>query len=195
MALTFYTSVANELKLKVTKFQGLILTFPEVTGALHPDQVNVWLYFINNMFPTSEYKGKVFDQPISSNLLTKLDFNSYNPYFHGQTLWKDKIISFLIFGAQSVLIGLQNNLMAIQFPVDINLSIYTFIQTLQFTEWAINQISYDKMRLHLILYSIAHCKLSKTILGFISGLINLNYTFHMPFKVSPKAKPIINGAS
>ena len=40
-----------------------------------------------------------------------------------------------------------------------------------------------------------HCKLSKTTLDFISGLINLNYTFNMPFKVSPKAKSkaIING--
>ena len=51
------------------------------------------------------------------------------------------------------------------------------------------------MRLDLILYSTAHCKLSKTILGFGSGLINLNYTFHMPFKVSPKVKSIINKAS
>ena len=51
------------------------------------------------------------------------------------------------------------------------------------------------MRLDLVLYSIAHCKLSKTVLGFGSGLINLNYTFHMRFKVSPKAKSIINGAS
>ena len=51
------------------------------------------------------------------------------------------------------------------------------------------------MRLDLILYSTAHCKLSKTILGFGSGLINLNYTFHMPFKVSPKVKSIINEAS
>ena len=40
---------------------------------------------------------------------------------------------------------------------------------------------------------IFHWKLSKTTLDFISGLINLDYTFNMPFKVRPKAKAIING--
>ena len=38
-----------------------------------------------------------------------------------------------------------------------------------------------------------HCKLAKTTLDFIKGLINLNYTFNMSFKVSPKARVIIDG--
>ena len=46
---------------------------------------------------------------------------------------------------------------------------------------------------HPILYFIASC-LSYTRL-YIRGLINLNYTFNMFFKVNPKAKTIINGAS
>ena len=49
------------------------------------------------------------------------------------------------------------------------------------------------MSLILIKYSIAHRKLSKTTLDFFSRLINLNYTFNMPFKISPKGKTIING--
>ena len=40
-----------------------------------------------------------------------------------------------------------------------------------------------------ILYSIANCR-NCTIL-YIRGLINLNYTFNMPFKVSLKVKAII----
>ena len=145
------------------------------------NKVNVWLHFSNTMFSTSINIENVFDQPIFWNLLTKLDFNSNNPYFHGQTLWKDKIISVLIFGAQSVLIGLQSSLMAIQFPFSISLSIYTSIYTLKFTEWVVNQRSYGKMRLNLFFYSIAHRKLSKTTLGFISRLINLNYTFYLNY--------------
>ena len=145
------------------------------------NRVNVWLHFSNKMFFTSINIENIFDQPIFWNLLTKLDFNSNNPYFHGQTLWKDKIISVLIFGAQSVLIGLQSILMAIQFPFSISLSIYTSIYTLKFTEWVIHQISHDKMRLTLFFYSIAHGKLSKTTLGFISRLINLNYTFYLNY--------------
>ena len=145
------------------------------------NRVNVSLHFSNKMFSTSINIENVFDQPIFWNLLTKLDFNSNNPYFHGQTLWKDKIISVLIFGAQSVLIGLQSILMAIQFPFSISLSIYTSIYILKFTEWVIHQISHDKMRLTLFFYSIAHGKLSKTTLGFISRLINLNYTFYLNY--------------
>ena len=34
---------------------------------------------------------------------------------------------------------------------------------------------------------IYYCKLSKTILGFISELIHLNYSFNIPFKISLKA--------
>ena len=64
------------------------------------------------MFSDSMHKGKIFEQPISWNLLNKLDFNFYKPYFHGQTLWKDQI-SVLIFVAQSVLISFQGNRMAI----------------------------------------------------------------------------------
>ena len=41
--------------------------------------------------------------------------------------------------------------------------------------------------------SIFYFKLSKTTLDFISGPINLNYTFNMSFKVSSKVKAIING--
>ena len=86
-----------------------------------------------------------------------------------------------MFGAQSWLIGLQSILMAIQFPFSISLSIYTSIYTLKFTQWVINQISYDKMRLNLFFYSIAHGKLSKTTVGFTSRLINLNYTFYLNY--------------
>ena len=145
------------------------------------NRVNVWLHFSSQMFSTSINIENFFDQPIFWNLLTKLDFNSNSLYFHGQTLWKDKMIFVLIFGAQSWLIGLQSILMAIQFPFSISLSIYTSIYTLKFTEWVINQISYGKMRLNLFFYSIAHGKLSKTTLGFISRLINLNYTFYLNY--------------
>ena len=34
MALKFYTSVAEELKINIRKFWGLILTFVEVTGGI-----------------------------------------------------------------------------------------------------------------------------------------------------------------
>ena len=44
---------------------------------------------------------------------------------------------------------------------------------------------------HPILHCIASC-LNYTRVH-IRGLINLNYTFDMTFKVSPKAKTIING--
>ena len=86
-----------------------------------------------------------------------------------------------MFGAQSWLIGLQSILMAIQFPFSISLSIYISIYTLNLTQWEINQISYNKMRLNLFFYSVAHGKLSKTTLGFISRLINLNYTFYLNY--------------
>ena len=42
-----------------------------------------------------------------------------------------------------------------------------------------------------ILYSIASCL--NYIRLYISGLINLNYNFNVPIKVSPKAKVTING--
>ena len=40
---------------------------------------------------------------------------------------------------------------------------------------------------------IFHCKLFKTTLNFIIGLININYNFSISFKFSPKPKAIING--
>ena len=42
-------------------------------------------------------------------------------------------------------------------------------------------------------YFIFYCNLSKTTIDFVTRLINLNYTFNMPFQVIPKAKAIING--
>ena len=73
-----------------------------------------------------------------------------------------------------------------KFSFGINLSIFHNFN---------HQISYfpgveNKMRLIGILYSITSC-LNYTKL-YIRGLIHLNYIFNIPFKVSPKAKAIIN---
>ena len=47
----------------------------------------------------------------------------------------------------------------------------------------------DESHAHFIL----HYKLSEATLDFISGIINLKYTFYSPFKLSREAKAIING--
>ena len=68
---------------------------------------------------------------------------------------------------------------------------YTLINPTILSNLIRNDLSPISFESHL--HFIFYCNMSKTVLDFISGLINLNYTFNTPFKVSPKAKLITNG--
>ena len=70
---------------------------------------------------------------------------------------------------------------------------------MQYTEWATHQIFcvpdvQNKKSLNPIIY-FTYCKLSKITLDFISELINLKYTFNIPFKITLKTIIIMGTSS
>ena len=130
-----------------------------------------------------------------SNLI-KLNTSKFLSLFHNQNLWKDTIILVLITGEKSLLIDLQGVLMAtwvsiwykfINFPHPL----ITVFRRIGNSPNILFPRSREQDESHPMLYSTASY-LNYTRL-YIRGLINLNYTFNMPFKVNPKAKAIING--
>ena len=71
----------------------------------------------------------------------------------------------------------------------LNLFIFLFPCTLQYTKWAMHQIfcvpdAKNKKSLNPILYFIA--SFLKLLWDFISELINLKYAFNIPFKITFK---------
>ena len=74
----------------------------------------------------------------------------------------------------------------LHFPLPLNTAILTMCNSPNI----LCPTSREQNKSHL--HFIFHWRLSKTTLDFLNGLINLHCTFKTPFKVSPKAKTIIN---
>ena len=65
---------------------------------------------------------------------------------------------------------------------------FSLLLTLQYKEWATQPVFCipDMEQVESHLHFMFYCKLSKVTLDYISELINLNYSFNLPFKFSLK---------
>ena len=82
MAMEFYTTVAKRLKLKVTKFLGLIPTFAEVTGKeLAGGGLFAPLPLILNRVKTKLHLVYKYHKDLLSTLLKRSKQNYFKQYF------------------------------------------------------------------------------------------------------------------
>ena len=129
----------------------------------------------------------LFTSPFNLILLNTTKFSNL---LHGQTSLKDTIFSVLNSAVKLLLISLSNAHMDIyllsgtNFPIHFSLSLKDAMHRMGN---ALNILrpkckEQEESYTHFIFY----CKLSKTTLKFMSELINLNYSFNIPFKISLK---------
>lgn len=116
-----------------------------------------------------------------------LDTTNYSNSLHGQTFLKDTIFSVLRTGLKH-LIGLRNVLMDIYF-LSMNFLIIFSLYLNPAMHRIGNSPSISSLRCkekESTSYFVFYSKLSNTKLGFMTELMNLNYSFNTPFKISLK---------